>query len=259
MLFCIFFLFLCYRHCVFQLYRFQHLPYYRHPNVVSVVGFSLDQTALEKCYIIYDSNAQESVGRLLLNEDSRKALSANRRVEIMYDISLALTYLHQSDKSVPNRSKDICFHGDIKSDNIVLALDGTAMLLSCGLSNIALNSPLLQESNQMLGTKGYICPWYCQGGKGFRSECDIYSFGVVLLELLTGNVYPALQLDRYLTAKDSISILMDDADRDAGVGWLNVLGDLCSLTISCIDPHLVRRPSADSIRNTLSLILGKMD
>jgi serine/threonine protein kinase len=178
-----------------------------------------------------------------------KTLHSKRRVEIMYDVSLALTYLHQS-KNIYGH----CVHGDVMSDGIVLASDGTAMLLSCGLSDIYVS---LQNSGQMLGTPGYRCPWYGQGGKRFRSECDIYSFGMVMIELITSRL--CHDTDRYLISNDGVRIMMSDADQDAGMGWMHKLRDLCSLALACIDPNIVRRPTAEKIRDNISEILGNMD
>lgn len=86
-----------------------------------------------------------------------------------------------------------CYHRDIKSANIVLKQDLTAQLIDCGLARFVIDKgdgPAQSVSSASArGTPGYICPEYAQGEvMVFDCGCDIYSFGVVLVELWTGKL-----------------------------------------------------------------------
>jgi serine/threonine protein kinase len=103
------------------------------------------------------------------------------------DIVTALQFLHVGNS---NKMIKSCFHRDVKSANTVLKRDLTAQLIDCGLATFVVDETNSRRSSlDAKGTPGYICPEYSAGEvKCFDCACDIYSFGVVLVELWTGKL-----------------------------------------------------------------------
>ena len=120
------------------------------------------------------------------------SLSSERRLRIMFDIIRAIHCLH-TEKS----DNFILFHRDIKSANICLERNYTAKLIDCGLAkfvpvddSISTSAFPISVRNTshvgVFGTPGYTCPWYSRGHKTFEASCDVFSFGIVMIELVTG-------------------------------------------------------------------------
>ena len=141
---------------------------------------------------MYEFTAKGSLNTFYKTEESRSSLSSERQLQIMFDIIRAIHCLHTDTKD-----NHILFHRDIKSANICLERNYTAKLIDCGLAKFV---PVNDSSSisgipfsvgntsgsAIFGTPGYICPWYSHGRKTFEASCDVYSFGMVMIELVTG-------------------------------------------------------------------------
>ena len=150
---------------------------------------SSDLTSL---YLVYEFALKGSLDTFYKNERSRARLSSEIRLRIMFDIIRAIHCLH-TEKS----DNFILFHRDIKSANICLERNYTAKLIDCGLAKfVPVNdsssisgipfSVRNTSGSAIFGTPGYICPWYSRGHKTFEASCDVFSFGIVMIKLVTG-------------------------------------------------------------------------
>ncbi|KAF5824361.1 putative protein kinase RLK-Pelle-LRR-I-1 family [Helianthus annuus] len=152
----------------------QILLEYNHENVVRLVGYC-DET--DEKVLIYEYLSKGSLDRYL-NDTS---LTWVKRLNICIDIARALDFLHEG---VGKQAKVI--HRDIKTENILLNNDWKAKLADFGLSLIC---SINQETDYIIdhacGTRGYVDPLYRQSGF-LTIESDIYSFGIVLFEILCG-------------------------------------------------------------------------
>jgi len=93
-------------------------------------------------------------------------------------IGAALAYAH----------KNGILHRDIKPSNVLMAADGQIYLADFGLARIAQSSDASLTSDMILGTPQYISPEQALGKKDLDEGTDIYSFGVMLYELIVGKV-----------------------------------------------------------------------
>ncbi|XP_021994291.1 uncharacterized protein LOC110890954 isoform X2 [Helianthus annuus] len=147
---------------------------YKHENVIGLVGYCDEK---DEKVIVYEYAPKGSLERYL-NDAS---LTWVKRLNICIDVARALDFLHGG---VGKQAKVI--HRDIKTANILLSDDWKAKLADFGLSLI---SPLIQETDYVIdhacGTLGYLDPLYKKSGF-LTIESDIYSFGVVLFEILCG-------------------------------------------------------------------------
>ncbi|WCJ25248.1 Protein kinase superfamily protein [Euphorbia peplus] len=150
------------------------------PNVVPLVGFCIDPD--EGLFLVYRYVSGGSLERHL-HETKRGAkggsiLPWSVRYKVALGIAQAIAYLH-------NGTERCVVHRDIKPSNILLSSKKTAKLCDFGLATwtSAPSVPFLCKT--VKGTFGYLAPEYFQHGK-VSDKTDVYAFGVVLLELITG-------------------------------------------------------------------------
>jgi serine/threonine protein kinase len=125
---------------------------------------------------------------LLPGESLRRRL----RREYRLDLSSALWVARQTAEALTALHRAGFLHGDVKPDNIRLIDDGTATLLDLGFAHRPGENVHLLNQGYILGTVNYLAPEVC--GRDFEDDLasDLFSFGVMLFEMLTGRFpYPA--------------------------------------------------------------------
>ncbi|KAL7617475.1 hypothetical protein Lser_V15G03167 [Lactuca serriola] len=155
----------------------QILLEYKHENIIGLVGYCNE---LGESIIVYENASRGSLDRYL----SDNGLSWIKRLEICIDIASGLDILHGGGVT-----QEVVIHRDIKSSNILLDDDWKAKITDFGLSMI---SPINKDidfviENIAYGTLGYCDPLYIEIGF-LTNESDIYTFGVVLFEILCGRL-----------------------------------------------------------------------
>lgn len=156
----------------------------RHRHLVSLLGYSI---AGNERLLVYEYMSEGALSKHLFHWKSFKLepLSWKRRLNIALDVARGMEYLH----SLAHQS---FIHQDLKSSNILLGDDFRAKISDFGLVKLA---PDGERSvvTRLAGTFGYLAPEYAVTGK-ITTKADVFSFGVVLMELLTGLM--ALDEDR---------------------------------------------------------------
>ena len=141
-----------------------------HPNIVKVLA-ALEEN--DQHYLVMEYVGGGSLADLLKRQPQ---LPIERVIAIGLELSDALSRAHHLD----------IIHRDIKPGNILLAEDGTPRLTDFGLAHIG-SYPALTTSGQLLGTFQYLSPEACEN-QPLDARADIWSFGVVLFEMLTGQL-----------------------------------------------------------------------
>ncbi|KAJ3694547.1 hypothetical protein LUZ60_010027 [Juncus effusus] len=205
----------------------------RHPNLISLIGASPESRAL-----IYEFIPNGSLDTFLTNRgsSSRSKLSWQHRIRIASEICSALIFLHSIE---PHGIA----HGDLKPENIMLDSNFVSKLTDFGISR------KLQQSNKtatpfhLTETPKYT-PAYCDpeffSSYELNPKSDIYSFGIVLLQLVTGRG-PRLIKDIVEEALDSDE-LDTIVDNSAGEWPTEQAKTLASLGLWCSDPSRKKRP-----------------
>ncbi|KDP23101.1 hypothetical protein JCGZ_00527 [Jatropha curcas] len=148
----------------------------RHRNLVSILGYSVEGN---ERLLVYEYMSKGALSRHLFQWKSLKLepLSWTKRLIIALDVARGMEYLH-------SMARETFIHRDLKSANILLDDDFHAKVSDFGLVKLA---PDGQKSvvTRLAGTFGYLAPEYAVMGK-ITTKSDVFSYGVVLMELLTG-------------------------------------------------------------------------
>ncbi|GJR61717.1 leucine-rich repeat protein [Tanacetum coccineum] len=152
-----------------------------------------------------------SVHDWLHSSANTSKLSLLERINILRDVATALDYLH-------NHCQTTIVHGDLKPSNILLDDDMVAHVGDFGLARL-LGADLNQNSSTgVKGTIGYAPPEYGIGNE-MTSSGDVYSFGILLLEVMTGkkptddmfNEGLSIHKFAYTALPDNVIDVIDDA------------------------------------------------
>ncbi|XP_076908436.1 uncharacterized protein LOC143565326 [Bidens hawaiensis] len=152
-----------------------------HPNIVSLLGFSKEAPEM---ILVYEYAFNGSLSDYFGNIGKTVNLTWAQRIQICLDIAHGINYLHTEMEGKPR-----IIHRDIKSDNILLDENLNAKLADFGLSKF---DRMKQQAStvytqSIAGTEVYMDPEYLTTGK-YKRKSDIYSFGVVLFEVLSGSL-----------------------------------------------------------------------
>ncbi|XP_044484979.1 LRR receptor-like serine/threonine-protein kinase RGI1 [Mangifera indica] len=146
----------------------------RHKNIVRFLGCCWNRNTR---LLMYDYMPNGSLGSLL-HERSGNSLEWELRYQILLGAAQGLAYLHH-DCAPP------IVHRDIKANNILIGLEFEPYIADFGLAKLVDDGDFARSSNTLAGSYGYIAPEYGYMMK-ITEKSDVYSYGVVVLEVLTG-------------------------------------------------------------------------
>ncbi|KAL8545616.1 hypothetical protein ACS0TY_005663 [Phlomoides rotata] len=150
----------------------------RSPYISELLGYCADQ---HHRLLVFEYMANGSLENHLHPRNNKcGVLSWEARLRIALDCARALEYLHE------HMSPSI-IHRNFKCSNILLDQNLRPKLSGFGLAKIGSHKLNGLISTRVLGTTGYLAPEYASTGK-LTTKSDVYSYGVILLELLTGRV-----------------------------------------------------------------------
>ncbi|KAM3743664.1 hypothetical protein ACB098_07G163900 [Castanea mollissima] len=146
-----------------------------HPNLVKLLGYCQEDREL---LLIYEFMRKGSLENHLFGRGSAvQPLPWDIRLKIAIGVAQGLAFLHTSDKRV--------IHRDIKTSNILLDESYIAKISDFGLAKLGPSANQSHVTTRVIGTYGYAAPEYVATGHLYVKS-DVYGFGVVLVEILTG-------------------------------------------------------------------------
>nr|XP_043612939.1 cysteine-rich receptor-like protein kinase 2 [Erigeron canadensis] len=146
----------------------------QHKNLVKLLGCSCSGP---ESILIYEYLPNMSLDRYSFDETKGRELRWEKRFEIIIGIAEGLVYLHEN-------TKRRIIHRDIKASNILLDLRLRPKIADFGLAR-SFQGDKSHMSTAIVGTLGYIAPEYLARGQ-LTEKADVYGFGVLLLELVSG-------------------------------------------------------------------------
>ncbi len=141
-----------------------------HPNIVEVYDVGEEDGSH---YIVMEYIEGKTLKQLL---KKRESLTLTEVIDIMTQLTDGIAHAHES----------YIIHRDIKPQNIMIEDDGRIKITDFGIA-MALNATQLTQTNSVMGSVHYLPPEQASG-KSATVKSDIYSLGIMMYELLTGNV-----------------------------------------------------------------------
>ena len=142
-----------------------------HPSIVPVYDFAEHEN---RPYLVM----KYIEGETLKSRLSRGPLNAAEITQVVDAVGSALAYAHRQG----------ILHRDIKPSNVLINSDGRMYLADFGLARIAQAGESTLSSDSIMGTPQYISPEQARGDKDLDAGTDIYSFGVMMYEMVVGQV-----------------------------------------------------------------------
>ncbi|KAL3647673.1 Receptor-like serine/threonine-protein kinase ale2 [Castilleja foliolosa] len=228
-----------------------------HRNLVKLIGICIEQRT--RC-LIYELVPNGSVESHLHGDDqSEGPLDWDARLKIALGAARGLAYLHED-------SNPRVIHRDFKASNVLLEDDFTPKVSDFGLAREATEGSH-HISTRVMGTFGYVAPEYAMTGH-LLVKSDVYSYGVVLLELLSGRKPVDMSQSPgqenlvtwarpLLTNREGLEHLVDPSL--AGTYNFDDMAKVAAIASMCVHPEVTHRPFMGEVVQALKLIYNDTD
>ncbi|KAL6651785.1 hypothetical protein ACP70R_010710 [Stipagrostis hirtigluma subsp. patula] len=219
----------------------------KHPNLVELIGCCVEGN---NRILVYEYLKNSSLDRALLGSNSEPAdFTWSVRSAICIGVAKGLAYLHEEIASP-------IVHRDIKASNILLDKNYIPKIGDFGLAKLFPDN-ITHISTRVAGTTGYLAPEYAWYGQ-LTKKADIYSFGVLVLEIISGrsSSKSLLSDDKILLEKtwelyeanrlkELVDTALEDYPEDEVLRYIKV-------ALFCTQAAAARRPSMPQVLTMLS-------
>uniref|UniRef100_A0ACD5WLA2 Uncharacterized protein n=1 Tax=Avena sativa TaxID=4498 RepID=A0ACD5WLA2_AVESA len=147
----------------------------QHTNLVKLMGCCIQG---EEKLLVYEYLTNKSLDFFIFDGNRTSLVDWNKRRVIIEGIAQGLLYLHK-------HSRLRIIHRDLKASNILLDQDMNPKISDFGLAKIFSSNDTQGSTKRVVGTYGYMSPEYASEGI-YSIKSDVFSFGVLLLEILSG-------------------------------------------------------------------------
>ncbi|XP_078169102.1 uncharacterized protein LOC144563492 [Carex rostrata] len=210
----------------------------RHRNIAKLFGYC---SSSQNKFLVYKYYEKRDLHNILNSEEAKELDWAKRKV-ILRDVACALSYLHHD-----------CYppivHRDVTSRNILLDSEFIACISDFGTAKFL----KLESSNwsMLAGTYGYIAPELAYTMR-MTEKCDVYSFGVIILELLMGK-HPGDMVNLSASDIDEVvlqNILDQRIEPPTGRIIIEIL-KMIQIAYSCLENNPSLRPTMQEVVNSI--------
>ncbi|KAG5376139.1 hypothetical protein IGI04_040735 [Brassica rapa subsp. trilocularis] len=231
-----------------------------HRNLVNLIGICIEDRNRSLVYELIPNGSVES--HLHGVDKEASPLDWEARLKIALGAARGLAYLHED-------SSPRVIHRDFKSSNILLEHDFTPKVSDFGLARNALDDEDNRHiSTRVMGTFGYVAPEYAMTGH-LLVKSDVYSYGVVLLELLTGRkpvdmTQPPGQENlvswtrSLLTSREGLEAIIDQSLGQPEIPF-DSIAKVAAIASMCVQPEVSHRPFMGEVVQALKLVCNECD
>ncbi|KAK9048157.1 hypothetical protein SSX86_032880 [Deinandra increscens subsp. villosa] len=242
----------------------------RHRNLLKIITScsSLDFQGNDFKALVYEFMPNGSLHDWLHSSTRTSCLNLLQRMNILMNVACALDYLH-------NQSHTAIIHGDLKPSNILLDDEMVAHVGDFGLTRFLQRGSNQNSSTGVKGTIGYAPPEYGLGSE-MTTSGDVYSFGILLLEIMTrkwptDNIFnDGLNLHKfaYMALPDHVSDVIDsdilnllqedDMQTKDAIKMEECLTSIVKIGVSCSVDSPPQRMNIENVVHELQHILDML-
>jgi eukaryotic-like serine/threonine-protein kinase len=210
----------------------------QHPNIVTVIDRGEENG---RQYIVFEYIEGENLKEFAVRKGR---LGVREALEVAIEVAHALAFAHEHG----------LVHRDVKPQNVLLNGDGRAKVMDFGIARSLDVDTGMTETGTVMGTSNYIAPEQASG-QGVDAQTDVYSLGVVLYELLAGDVpFPG---------ESFVAVALKHV-HEAPPNLLDVRGDVPLRVAAAVDRALEKDPAArfptmDAFASELEACLAELD
>ena len=214
----------------------------RHPNVVQYLATYYDPDT--RLPVLLMELCDESLTAFL--ERSPGPLSYHIQLNICHDITLALVYLHSNG----------LIHRDLTGNNVLMIAGTRAKITDFGMSKLATVNPRMTALTMCPGNVLYMSPEALDEAKTYTDKLDIFSFGVIVIQILTRQFPNPTDRFRLMYASEfdqEVRVLVPETERrEAHLKLIPDTHSLKPLALQCLKKKENERPSALELSERLS-------